>query len=182
MSSVIAFGKSFEAGLAVAGFVAAAFAAAALAFGAAGLAAAGFAALAGAAFAAVFAFGAAAALATLDASLSAALAFAFAGPVVLAAFATCLSLSPSVWAPASARSVLHAGHGFSGKSPPIIYVLPLSATVQALPQRQGGERFAVEIHSSTASRVMPGGQADLRRRGPYRLVSPGGRSIKKCGR
>nr|WP_245519695.1 hypothetical protein [Mesorhizobium sp. M2E.F.Ca.ET.219.01.1.1] len=124
MSSVIAFGKPFEAGLAAAGFAAAAFvaaglstfAAAALVFAAAGLAAAGFAAaLAGAALAAVFGFDAAADLAALGVLLSAAaLSLFFAGAVVLAAFATCLSLSRSIWAPASARSVLHAGPDFPG--------------------------------------------------------------------
>jgi hypothetical protein len=104
VSSVIAFGKPFEAGLAAAGFAAAAFAvaglstfaAAALVFAAAGLAAAGFAA----ALAAVFGFDAAAALAPLGVLLSAAaLSLFFAGAVVLAAFATCLSLSPSCLAP-----------------------------------------------------------------------------------
>nr|WP_246693142.1 MULTISPECIES: hypothetical protein [unclassified Mesorhizobium] len=109
MSSVIAFGKPFEAGLAVAGL--STFAAAALVFAAAGLAAAGFAA----ALAAVFGFDAAADLAALGVLLSAAaLSLFFAGAVVLAAFATYLSLSRSIWAPASARSVLHAGPDFPG--------------------------------------------------------------------
>ncbi|WP_224514242.1 hypothetical protein [Mesorhizobium sp. CA8] len=144
MSSVIAFGKSFEAGLAPAGL--STFAAAVLVFAAAGFALAGFAAaFAGAALAAVFLFGAAAAFTVLGASLSAAaLAFAFAGAVVLAAFATCLSLSPSISAPASREASSTPSRIFR-EIPPIIYVLPLSATVQALPLRQWGERFAVEI-------------------------------------
>jgi hypothetical protein len=119
------------------------FAAAALVFAAADFAVAGFAAdLAEAGFVA-FALGAA--LAALGASLSAAaLAFAFAGAVVLATFATCLSLSPSCLAPPLKEASSTPVRIFR-EIPPIVYVLPLSATVQALPQRQGGERFAVEI-------------------------------------
>ncbi|WP_245442038.1 hypothetical protein [Mesorhizobium hawassense] len=116
-----------------------------MAFVVTGLAAAGFGAdCAGAAFAVVLALGAAA-LAALGASLAAAaLAFAFAGAVVLAAFATCLSLSPSIWGARFKEASSTPVTDFR-EIPPIIYVLPLSAAVQALPQRQAGERFALDI-------------------------------------
>ncbi|CDX14790.1 membrane hypothetical protein [Mesorhizobium sp. SOD10] len=191
MSSVISFGRLFEAGLVAAGLAVSAFAGsglptfavAALVFAAAGLAVAGFAAaLAGAAFAAAFVFGAAAAFAASGASPSAAaLAFAFAGAVVLAAFATCLSLSPSIWAPPLKEASSTPVRIFR-EIPPMTYVLPLSATVQVLPQRQCGERSAVEIpyfgrlpHHGWAAGRSGAGMSRF-------AISTGSRSIKNCRR
>jgi hypothetical protein len=137
-----------------------------LAFAVAGLAAAGFAAgRPAAAFAVDLAFGDAAAPAALGASLSAAaLAFAFAGAVVLAAFATCLSLSPSIWGARFLTKRPPRRRGFPGNPaivPAIVYVLRLSAAVQVLPQRQGGERFDAGILYFDGLRRRARRQADL---------------------